>query len=906
MSASARRRAIAAAAALAVAAPAPTAAGASAGAPPPLSADDSRPEIASERGGGSFGRWRVDEFGLPAYSYTLDQEVDPRARQPEIGGSNDNWSQLGNDAIVANAFNHGYTQLWSQARLYQWANRYDAAARHYAGGFGYLRLEDGRTASTLYLDRPRPRPFRRTFGVGYARKTMRFGGIEVEETTTAPFGDDPALAHEITLTNRSSRTRRLSWWEYWDVNPYDETTGLQRGIEGVGYDPQTRTLTARQSLHPLDSDPQTIFLAAAGAPVAGFEADANAFFGDGGRALPAAVREDVATQTTAPPSVEATTGRAMFALRSPVRLRPGRSTRLRYVYGMADQERIGEIVARAAAGRSTLARSSRAWGHWLPSADFGAARRWLARELAWDAYMVRSSSVYEEGCGHHVITQGGYYQYGMGQQIAFRDPLQHMLPIVYAEPELAREVLRYSFQEQPAGLGVIPYGMGPMCIRLDVGTSNDLDFWLLLALTEYVLASRDLEFLDEEVAYRGGLPAGLSTGSGSVWEHVKLAVQHQETLPGRGPMGHYIMGATGDWSDFSTQFLVATESVLVTAQLAYVYPRLAEVAELRGDHEFAADLRALGERNLELVRGEWTGRGWYARAYSHVNQVGRGAIYAEPQPWAMLAGAPSDEQSRTLVANMERFLQGRGAPTELGGPARIGSSQSPARSDPDVAETDVAGGVGDNNAVFVGGTWYALNGPLIWALGKLEGVVPGAVRRAWDELKRNTLTAHAEEYPDHWTGILHVDDACNSFYASDPAQCGIGLLLDLGKTNGQVTHQPAWGLFSALRLAGIEPDGDGYVIAPRLPMRRYELRLPRVGIAVEPEEMRGYLRTEGAGPLRLVLDPPGRGRPRSPKVWIDGKRARVAGAEDGTVVVHAQSGGDGAVDWALRWRPRHR
>ena len=38
--------------------------------------------------------------------------------------------------MVANAYNHGYTQLWSQDRVYQWVNRYSAAQRQFAGGFG--------------------------------------------------------------------------------------------------------------------------------------------------------------------------------------------------------------------------------------------------------------------------------------------------------------------------------------------------------------------------------------------------------------------------------------------------------------------------------------------------------------------------------------------------------------------------------------------------------------------------------------------------------------------------------------------------------------------------------------------------------------------------------------------------
>ena len=97
-----------------------------------------------------------------------------------------------------------------------------ATARHYAGGFGWLRLADGRAASTLYLDRPPASHFRRTFGAGYASKRMRFAGLQVTETTTAPFGDDPALVDEVRITNRSGKDRRFAWWEYWDVNPYDE------------------------------------------------------------------------------------------------------------------------------------------------------------------------------------------------------------------------------------------------------------------------------------------------------------------------------------------------------------------------------------------------------------------------------------------------------------------------------------------------------------------------------------------------------------------------------------------------------------------------------------------------------------------------------------------------------------
>ncbi|MEA2421068.1 MAG: cellobiose phosphorylase, partial [Thermoleophilaceae bacterium] len=103
-----------------------------AAAPPRLSRDHSRTNIASTYGSGSFGTWFADRFGLPAYRYSIDENTDPHAKQAELNGNTAAWSQLGNDHIVANAYNHGYVQLWSQDRRYQWANLYQPERNHFA------------------------------------------------------------------------------------------------------------------------------------------------------------------------------------------------------------------------------------------------------------------------------------------------------------------------------------------------------------------------------------------------------------------------------------------------------------------------------------------------------------------------------------------------------------------------------------------------------------------------------------------------------------------------------------------------------------------------------------------------------------------------------------------------------
>ena len=190
-----------------------------------------------------------------------------------------------------------------------------------------------------------------------------------------------------------------------------------------------------------------------------------------------------------------------------MRLRPGAAVRLRYVYGLAPGRQVAPLVTRFGRQRDPAAASARRWARWLPHADFGARRRWVARELAWDAYLLRSASVYEAECGHHTVTQGGYYQYGFGQNLGSRSWLHYALPLVYTQPELAREILRYSISLQSRDahrFNQLPYGTGSLCRRVELGSSSDLDFWLLLAAGEYGLGARDPRFFDEPAALLRG------------------------------------------------------------------------------------------------------------------------------------------------------------------------------------------------------------------------------------------------------------------------------------------------------------------------------------------------------------------------------------------------------------------
>ncbi len=873
--------------------------GVASGSPPPLSRDHSAPSLASAYGSGSFGRWELDRFGLPLYRYTADEQRDPAARQRELDGATRAQHQVGNDHIKGMAYNDGYTQFWSQDRLAQWANRYQPQSRHYAGGYGYLNV-GGKTISTLYLDRPAGGRTEREFGVGYYHRLLRADRIAIAENVYAPFGDDPLLLHDVTITNRSSATRRMTWYEYWDVNPYSQTLGAQFNV-AIGrprWTPKTRTLTVAQ--HDAgDQRPLSIFAAALAGPVSGFQTSLPAFFGDGTRAAPAEVVADRVSDSIAPSAGPDQVGKTVFVLRSPLRLRAGQSATLRYAYGMAHAGQIPRLVSRYAHAADPFRTSELEWARGLPKVDFGPAYRWVARELVWDSYLLRSATVYEEGCGEHTITQGGDYQYAWGEDLGFRSWLHYLLPITYSDPGLARQILRYAIKLQPSGPArdaQLPYGTTAFCKPIYSTKSNDLDFWLMLGAVEYGLATRDTAFFHERLPFQG------SHGEASVWRHIKIAFAHQESL--LGPRGLYALppGYFGDWNDASTQFEHLTESTLVAAQLAYVYPRLAELAQRLGDARFARRLRRRARALGVALRAQWTGRGWYSRGYAGTQQVGRGVIFGEPQPWAILAGIPNAAQAATLVHNIRHFLGGIGEP---GGPSRIGSAMIPAYNAADITErggstlVQLGASLPDspvgNAAEWPGGSWFDINGWLTWALGSLEGTLPHARRYAWNEYLRNTLAAHATAFPDSWDGTISSDDVCNGYYSSQPQLCGNALSADF---DGQNTEQPTWMVMDAIRLAGVTPTGSGFLITPRLPLRRFSLRLPDVGVASAPGLTRGYVRVQRSGTLTMTVALPVGAHGQAVAAFADGRRVR-ARARHGLVAFPLRAVAGRTADWAV-------
>lgn len=846
------------------------------------------PSRSTAFGSGYFGQWTTDAFGLPAYLYMCDQTRDPKAVQPvneAWRSKTDHIHQFGNDRVVAVASNYGYVQLRQDEGSPKFLNDYFPAQHQFAGGFGYL--VHGSSVTGTHYPASAASSFQRTFGTGYFRKQLRAGDHEIDQYIFAPFGDDPVLISQVTVTNRSTQRTHPRWIEYWGAKPYQysyrslmegsvtsnadaapqlrrelsqrfeshfkqlpQNSGLLLQHHFLGRSSEEEALwqklqeSLRKNPHgyfggpvpPLapgasmdDLTPPATFLVSLDGPVSAYSTDATDFFRNGA--------EDPAGAHSPLKNSLHPTAEAALLLERALDLAPNESRALTFLYGyLPEGFSLESLLAKYHAHRSAqpsslLADSSAKWRANTLSFRVESAP-WVEREIAWNSGYIRSALTYDSFFREHILSQGAGYQYLAGLQGAARDPLQHALPLIFTDPEVVRGILRYTLKEiQPDGS--LPYGIVgagvPMPCRY---RPSDSELWVLWLATEYVLATRDTGFLEERVATYP--PTSPTQPAKTVRELLQHCFHHITEDIGTGEHGLQRM-LNGDWNDSIVvnrlspeqvaEVTAHGESVLNAAMAAWVFDDYARLLDYIHRTDEAAVVRAKAEAQRQAVRHQWNGR-WFRRAWlgKELGWNGEDQLWLEPQPWALLSGCATPEQATTLVRNIDKMSRK---------PSPIGALlQSPA--DPTMKD---APGTGTNGGIFA-----AINATLIWALSEQDGVM------AWDEWKKNTFAMHADHYPDLWFGIWSGPDAYDSILAKRPGSTAP----DFPVLN---MHAHAWPLYTATKLLGLDFTSKGLRLRPVLPEPNYEFSSPLFGLHKSaPGHYSGWYAPSQSGHWTVTLE----------------------------------------------------
>jgi Glycosyl hydrolase 36 superfamily, catalytic domain len=901
-------------------------------------------------GSGHFGEWIEDENGLPAYHYTCDQLNDPKAVTP----TNPIWRlptdhshQVGNDRLVAVCSNYGYVQVRQDEGGPKFLNDYAPALGHFGGGFGYL-CDEVLILSTFY---PGPaESFGRIFGIGYFRKTVRNEGYIADQIIFAPFGDDPLLISQVTITNQKAATTKVRWIEYWGCQQYQFShraqvlSVIRRGKRsvpelrrelanrfeqhatvvangsGLVNEPRFRGYTFAQkrqwamaqfilstiakkttggALKPPvpeasleDLRPPRVFLVSLDASADGMSTDEAAFFGPGGVVKPNGLAESL------PESLSSEQGGSALLLERQLQLEPGESKTIYFAYGYLPGEiEVEPLLDKYRHNLPNLWKtSSEAWKADCIQLEIP-GEPWVQRELTWHHYYLRSNLTYDSYFKEHILSQGHVYQYIMGFQGAARDPLQHALPFIYSHPEIVKEVLRYTLKEVLPD-GEIPYGVTGAGMRMAVPyRPSDQELWLLWLASEYVLATRDRDFLDEVIPT---FPIyGPKAGHETVSEMLARCYRHLTTVTGTGKHGLMRL-SNGDWNDESVIGFVPKdqhesvrlhgESVLNAAFASYALTVYAQMLTWIGSGQQGTEAKNWAEAQRMAVHEQWTGK-WFRRGWfsDELGWVGDDTLWLEPQPWAVIGGSAIQEQLRDLLNSIDTLVR---KPSPIGA-MLLDHSLEQIRSSPGVL----------TNA----GIWPSINGTLVWALALVDGTL------AWDEWKKNSLAYHAQAYPDIWYGIWSGPDAYNSVlskypgqtYFDENAQQGGEASTPFGSpvnwTDFPVMnmHPHAWPLYDTVKLIGAEFTVDGMQLSPCLPQDAYHFDSPLVGLEKSKDGYTGWYAPLNGGEWQIILRIPERERNLFTRLEVNGKPQPVQVGSDGEIRFAGESTPDNPLRWSL-------
>ena len=897
-----------------------------------MQAADSR-NVYVPYGSSNFGIWIEDEFGLPAFQYTCNQTTDARAVtqvQPGVLAPTEHIHQVGNDRITALASNYGHVRVRQDEGCPKFLNDLDAEMSQFGGGFGYLT--DGHESLTTYYGGNNPQ-FERIFGVGYFRKRVSGKTYSVEQTISAPFGDDPVLISQATITNHGDAPASVRWVEYWGCQPYqfsyraaiEAMTGIgtqtklrrdmgrrfshhvsqiagRKGLreskhfEGRSAEEEAAWQRARAMLRANPNGftapvadlrpgtdfesldlPQT-FLVSLDGPVSAFSADAGAFFGRGGPSNPASLKQSLDGR------IEGGGNHTGLLLERTLRLAPKESRTIRFLYGYLPEGFVLDaLIAKYEKTEGSVLRdSSRMWKQKGMRFDVP-SEPWVKREATWNHYYLRSSQTFDDFFGEHILNQNGFYQYTMGFQGAARDPLQHSLPFLFSDPEIVRSAMRYTLKEVRDD-GSLPYGIVGHGVVAPMASDNasDLPLWLMWTVSEYVLATRDVDFLNEKIPARFSSTAGRTD---SIRNLLERCYRHQVNDVGVGQHGIMRM-RVDDWNDgliytwaqkAFKECVETSESVLNSAMAAWVFDEYARLLDYADPNStLAKEVRASADHHREATRAQWNGK-WFKRAWlgPKLGWLGDTTLWIEPQPWAILAGATTNTQTRELVKTMNDLLR-RGP---------LGAAQM--SDGPDMRN------VGGSNVgtLELGAIWPSLNQTLVWAL---VGVDPAM---AWEEWKRNTLACHADAYPDIWYGVWSGNDSYNSPLNKHPGGAANEPFFHGTDFPVLNLHSHACSLYSASKLLGLEFTVSGLNLNLGLSLDSYSFDSPLVGVLKTEGRFEGWYAPSRPGSWTLRITLPETTARKLSHATVNGKRVSHKKLPNGMIEIV----GSGSAQQPMRW-----
>ncbi len=762
-----------------------------------------------------YGKWIIDENGLPAFQYTCKEYSDLRAQYyTTYGGSTTHYHLIGNEAWSLLVTNHGHVIGLDPRRGFTLIGNDGWEPNPNHGGLGYCVIHGHEGKILTDLNTPEDEILdTRVFGSGYFQKSSNRNGITLKNTIYAPTGNNAIVISEVTIESTRTDPIDIEFSSCWDIYHYPLRKSAivsSYGRKDYFINPLKNILTNLlvffQRLFRMDTDGSR----RKHARRIGYHQEST----DAGQTILVPKYKSLRNRDPSKSSninyhykpifleclesdvkVEINYDQKKGCLvgKSSLTIQKSRPIKLILIFGVEDKQNIPKIISqyknqiqenRAKAPFKTMISNFKRQSLSIYTQDMP----WINREIQWHSNYLLSSMFTDDFYKYPRIPQGSIYLLGHGFDGSVRDYCLYLLPLIFLSPNLARENLKFIFSLVER-TGKIPYSFHGYGKTVSIpgihANPSDQYFFVIWALSEYIYLTRDYQILKEL----------LSAANSTIADILKLIINY--VLSEHIGLGEHDMVRVcdGDWNDGITfmvkkrrKFMKRGESTFNSAMLAYSFKKILPLIESL-DRSLANLMKKVMNKVMKALNTSWNGK-WFNRGWDGVgNPIGTDSLFLEHHVWLILNENFHGDQINTTVSNIWKNLVI---------PAQIGAHCL----DPPSSQNSLLPNGWDIN----GGIWHVLNWLLLWSLRVHS---PNLASKFLNYI---TMQTRAEKHPDIWYGIWSGPDSYNSNDSLRPGEAFFHVATPMCDFPFMNNNLHAGILAAVIKFAGIKGNYEGIVI----------------------------------------------------------------------------------------------
>ena len=500
-------------------------------------------------------------------------------------------------------------------------------------------------------------------GLSYSKFKCDYSEISVEQLMLIPLGEDVEL-WDVTITNKSNRTRKLSAFSYLEFSNHHieiDNQNLQMSLYASGSSYQDGIIE-----FDFFYEPWTYHFFASNFTPDSFDSHRDSFIGNyNTETNPAAVVRGTCSDRSE------LGGNHCGALHKKITLEPGESKRLVFMLGVGSRSDNGYRIKKKYSDYKEVDKAFEDlkvyWDNKTAQLQCNTPHAGLNTMMnAWNLYQAETCIVWSRFASF--IEVGG--RTGLG----YRDTSQDILGVLHSNPEMSKQrILELLHAQSNKGYGIhlfdpeifkpkedqlpgvklptvvptpspsdIVHGLEDVC--------SDDSLWLVTTICEYVSETGDLDFFNVRVPYADG-------GDDTVYNHLKRTLDFSAEFIGANGI---CQGLRADWNDCLN--LGGGQSAMVSFMHYWALQYFIEAATILNLNDDVKKYTTISKKVKTACENMLWDGDWYIRGFTREGQkIGtksnpEGKIFLNAQSWAVVSGVASAERAKKSTDSIEKHL----------------------------------------------------------------------------------------------------------------------------------------------------------------------------------------------------------------------------------------------------------